>query len=145
MQRLAAALSASSAPSSLVMIGRRDLRSNNSWMHNSERLVRGKDRCTVMMHPADATSRGLTDGQQVALSSSTGRIELPLEVTDAMMRGVISVPHGWGHDKKGARLAVAAAHAGASVNDVTDASRVDALTGNAAFSGTPVEVSALAG
>jgi anaerobic selenocysteine-containing dehydrogenase len=136
--------SSSAASAQLVLIGRRDLRSNNSWMHNSERLVRGKDRCTVMMHPDDAGARGLVDGQAVALSTPQGSITLPVEVTDAVMPGVVSVPHGWGHGRRGARLAVAAAHAGASVNDVTDGGRVDALTGNAAFSGTPVTVVAAA-
>jgi anaerobic selenocysteine-containing dehydrogenase len=84
------------------------------------------------------------DGQRVAVSSSTGRIEVAVEVTDGVMPGVVSIPHGWGHNRQGTRLSVAAAHAGASVNDVTDASRVDALTGNASFSGTPVTVQALA-
>ena len=126
----------------LTLIGRRDLRSNNSWMHNSRRLVRGKDRCTVLMHPDDATARGLADGQRVAVQSRVGCIELPLEVSEAMMPGVVSIPHGWGHDRRGMRLAVAQAHAGASLNDLTDETFLDELTGNAALSGVPVRVSA---
>ena len=143
LQRLKRRLDEASS-SSLVLIGRRDLRSNNSWLHNSERLVRGKPRCTVLIHPDDATARGLSDGQQVTVTSSTGSIGLPLELTDTMMPGVVSVPHGWGHGRPGVRLSIAAEHAGVSVNDITDASRVDALTGNASFSGVPVDVVAAA-
>jgi len=122
------------------MIGRRELRSNNSWMHNSERLVRGKRRCTLFMHPADAAQRTLSDGAHVAVRSRTGEIEVELEVTDAMMPGVVCLPHGWGHAREGVQLRVAAAHGGASLNDITDDQRVDALSGNAAFCGVPVEV-----
>ena len=124
----------------LSLIGRRDVRSNNSWMHNSERLVRGKRRCTLLMHPADATARGLADGGLVSVSSRTGRVEVELEVTDAMMRGVVSLPHGWGHGRRDVLLRVAKLHAGASINDLTDDQRVDALSGNAAFCGVPVQV-----
>ncbi|MCW5849698.1 MAG: molybdopterin-dependent oxidoreductase [Anaerolineae bacterium] len=116
----------------LTLIGRRDLRSNNSWMHNSRRLVRGKDRCTVLMHPDDAAARGLADGQRVAVQSRVGCIELPLEVSAAMLPGVVSIPHGWGHDRRGVRLAVAQEHAGASLNDLTDKTFLDELTGNTA-------------
>ena len=140
----ASSLSSSSPPSSLVLIGRRDLRSNNSWMHNSERLVRGKPRCTVLMHSTDAAARGLHDGQEVDVSSSTGSIRLPLELTEGIKPGVVSVPHGWGHGRAGVRLSVASAHAGVSVNDITDTARVDALTGNASFNGVPVDVVAAA-
>lgn len=124
----------------LVLIGRRQLRSNNSWMHNSERLVKGKPRCTLLMHPDDAAARGLANGDPVELSSAAGSIEVPVELTDAMMPGVVSLPHGWGHARPGVRLAVAAAHPGASANDVTDEHFVDALTGTAALSGVPVTV-----
>jgi anaerobic selenocysteine-containing dehydrogenase len=124
----------------LAMIGRRDLRSNNSWMHNSERLVKGRDRCTLLMHPADAAARGLAGGQRVRISSRVGAVEATLEVTDAMKAGVVSLPHGWGHGREGTRLSVARAHAGASLNDLTDESLVDDLTGNARFSALPVEV-----
>lgn len=133
----------------LVLIGRRDLRSNNSWMHNSPRLVKGPDRCTLLMHPDDAEQRGLLHKSRVVVSSRTGEVVVTLEVTDAVMAGVVSMPHGWGHRRAdaagtpappGVRLAVATAHAGVSVNDVTDGQRVDALTGNASFTGLPVEV-----
>jgi anaerobic selenocysteine-containing dehydrogenase len=140
VKRLEAALDAQ--PEALVLIGRRDLRSNNSWMHNSERLVKGKPRCTLVMNEADAEARGLKDGQQVELSSRTGCVALPLEVTAGIARGVVSMPHGWGHGREGVRLRVAAEHAGASINDVTDAARVDPLSGTASFSGVPVEVKA---
>lgn len=125
----------------LVLIGRRQLRSNNSWMHNSERLVKGKPRCTLMINPADA--HGLADGDVVELSSSTGRIEVPVEVTESIMPGVVSLPHGWGHGRAGTRLRVAGEHPGASVNDITDETFVDALTGTSALSGVRVRVRAL--
>jgi anaerobic selenocysteine-containing dehydrogenase len=126
----------------LVLIGRRDLRSNNSWMHNCERLVKGRDRCSLLMHPEDAAARGLVHGQRVTVSSRVGRVEAPVEVSGAMRPGVVSLPHGFGHGRDGVRLRVAEAHAGASVNDLNDDGRVDALCGTAAFSGTPVEVTA---
>jgi anaerobic selenocysteine-containing dehydrogenase len=125
---------------SLALIGRRELRSNNSWMHNSERLVRGQRQCTLLMHPADAKSRGLADGDRVRVSSRVGAVEVELEASDTMMPGVVSLPHGWGHGRGGARLSVAAQHAGASINDLTDDARIDTLTGNASFSGVPVDV-----
>ncbi|HSD88168.1 MAG TPA: molybdopterin oxidoreductase family protein, partial [Kofleriaceae bacterium] len=128
------------APTGLVMIGRRHLRSNNSWMHNSERLVKGPPRCTLMIHPDDAAARGLTEGGRARIATGTGAIELPVEVTDEMMPGVVSVPHGWGHTRKGTRLSVASQHAGESVNDIIDASRIDALSGTSALTGQPVEV-----
>jgi anaerobic selenocysteine-containing dehydrogenase len=126
--------------SGLELIGRRDLRTNNSWLHNSRRLVKGRDRCTLLMHPGDAAARRLVDGQRVQVQSRAGTVEAALELTDAMRPGVVSLPHGWGHGRAGTQLAVANAQAGVSINDVTDELRVDALTGNAAFSGVPVEV-----
>jgi anaerobic selenocysteine-containing dehydrogenase len=134
---------AAPANDALLLIGRRTLRSSNSWMHNVERLVRGKDRCTLLMHPQDANSRGLSDGARVRVAGGVGTITVPLEVSDEMMPGVVSLPHGWGHGRQGTALRVAAAHKGVSINDVTDARRVDTLTGNAAFSGEPVRVTAL--
>jgi len=128
----------------LMLIGRRHLRSNNSWMHNAHRLVKGKERCTLLMHPDDAASRGLADGARVTVSSRAGSVTAPLEITDEMMPGVVSLPHGWGHDRPGARLRVAAEHAGVSVNDVTDERFFDALTGTAGLSGVTVEVAAAA-
>ena len=124
----------------LVLIGRRQLRSNNSWMHNSWRLVKGKPRCTLLMHPEDAAARGLSDGGAVRVTSRVGSVQVPLAITGDIMRGVVSLPHGWGHDRKGIRLRVASEHAGASVNDLTDEAFVDDLSGNSRFSGVPVEV-----
>jgi anaerobic selenocysteine-containing dehydrogenase len=127
-------------PSELVMIGRRHLRSNNSWMHNSERLVKGPPRCTLMIHPDDAAARGVVDGGNARIATATGAIEVPVEVTDSIMRGVVSVPHGWGHNRRGAKLRVAETAPGASVNDVIDPARIDALTGTSALTGQPVEI-----
>ncbi len=127
----------------LLLIGRRQLRSNNSWMHNSQRLVKGPVRCTLQMHPSDADSLGLEHGKVVEVSSRVGSLQAPLEVTDTLMPGVVSLPHGWGHNRKGTRLRIANEHAGASINDITDDARVDVLSGNASFSGVPVSVRAV--
>lgn len=127
----------------LRLIGRRSLRSNNSWMHNSRRLMKGSDRCTALLHPDDALERGLSDGQRVRVASTVGAIELPLELSEEMRPGVVSVPHGFGHGGGGVGWRLAAAHPGASVNDVTDPAIVDRLTGNAAFSDVPVRVEAV--
>jgi anaerobic selenocysteine-containing dehydrogenase len=124
----------------LVLIGRRDLRSNNSWMHNSERLVKGPPRCTLLIHPDDAAARGIADGALARVSTGRGAIELPVEVTDAMMRGVVSVPHGWGHGRAGIQLRVARQTPGQSVNDIIDPAVIDELSGTSALSGQPVEV-----
>ncbi|MEZ4316173.1 MAG: molybdopterin oxidoreductase family protein [Myxococcota bacterium] len=125
----------------LVLIGRRHLRSNNSWMHNSERLVRGRDRCTLLVHPEDAARAGLSDGQVAHVQSAVGAVEVPVEVSDTVMPGVVSLPHGWGHGRRGTQQSVASAHPGVSVNDLTDPAAVDALTGNAVLNGVPVEIS----
>ena len=127
-------------PDDLLLIGRRQLRSNNSWMHNSERLVKGRPRCTVLMNPRNAAERNITMGRQVRVSSRTGSIELPVEISDEIMPGVVSIPHGWGHDRSGIQLGVAEQHAGASINDLTDDQSIDALCGTAAFNGTWVSV-----
>lgn len=123
-----------------ALIGRRHLRSNNSWMHNSERLMKGKGRCTVMVNPVDAKNLGVADGQSVEVSSKIGKIVLPAEVTESIMPGVVSIPHGFGHTGKGLELRVAKAHAGQSINDISDDQLVDKLTGNAAFSGQTVKL-----
>ena len=128
------------ATDGLVLIGRRQVRSNNSWMHNSPRLVKGPPRCTLLVHPDDAVSRGLVTGDLAELRSDTGAVTVPVEVSDAMLPGVVSLPHGWGHDRDGVRLRVARAHAGASANDVTSDRHLDTLSGNAAFNGLPVTV-----
>ena len=131
----------------LLLIGRRQLRSNNSWMHNSQRLVKGqpgKSRCTILMHPTDAARRDLRTGQAVSVRSRVGSVVVPVEVSEEMMPGVVSIPHGWGHDRLGVQLEVAQQHAGASINDVTDNLAIDAVCGTAAFNGTWVCVEATA-
>lgn len=127
-------------PNDFLLIGRRHLRSNNSWMHNAPGLAKGKNRCTVMISETDAQRLSLADGQQVTITSRTGSIHLPAEVTDEMMPGVISIPHGFGHDRKGTKLPVAEASPGVSVNDITDETLLDPVTGNAAFSGQVVSL-----
>jgi anaerobic selenocysteine-containing dehydrogenase len=129
----------------LLLIGRRQLRSNNSWMHNSERLVKenlAKPHCTILMHPTDAADRDLLHGQKVVVRSRVGSIVLPVEISEHIMRGVVSIPHGWGHDRSGNQQSVAQQHAGVSINDLTDQQAVDALCGTAAFNGTAVTVAA---
>ena len=127
----------------LALIGRRHVRSNNSWLHNSHRLVKGKPRCTLLMHPIDAAARGVVDGGRVRIRSRVAAIEAHAEVTSDIEPGVVSLPHGWGHGRRGIRLAVASAHPGVSINDLVDDQQVDALTGTAVLNGTPVEVVAV--
>jgi anaerobic selenocysteine-containing dehydrogenase len=124
----------------LVLIGRRHLRSNNSWMHNIETLAKGKARCTLQVHPADAARIGLEDGSTARVSSRTGTLIAPIEVTDAVAPGVVSLPHGWGHDLPGVAMAVAQAHPGVNSNLLADDERYDALSGNAVLNGIPVKV-----
>ncbi|HEX8054147.1 MAG TPA: molybdopterin oxidoreductase family protein [Thermoleophilaceae bacterium] len=128
----------------MVLIGRRQLRSNNSWMHNIAPLVRGKERCTAHVHPDDAARLGLADGEPVQVSSRAGSIEVQAEVTDAVMPGVVSIPHGWGHDVDGVRMEVATAHAGSNSNVLADETLVDPLSGNAVLNGIPVELAPVA-
>ncbi len=128
----------------LRLIGRRHLRSNNSWLHNSARLIKGRTRCTLLMHPDDARARGLADGTAAELVTDRGSITMTVEVSDEMMPGVVSAPHGFGHDRAGTRMQVAAAHAGVSINDISDDEHLDRLSGNAAFSGLRVTVRAAA-
>jgi anaerobic selenocysteine-containing dehydrogenase len=130
-----------SAPDArLKLIGRRHVRSNNTWLHNSPRLVKGKDRCTLLIHPDDARARNLGDGALAEVSSRAGAVRLKVEVTDDMMPGTVSIPHGWGHGLAGIAMSTASAHAGVSVNDLTDETMLDPLSGNAALSGVPVDV-----
>ena len=124
------------------LIGRRHLRDCNSWMHNYERLVKGKNRCTVMINSKDAESLSLNDGQAVRVVSRVGAVELPLEVTENIAHGVVSIPHGYGHGRKGVNLNVAVNHAGVSINDLTDETVIDELTGNAAFSSVRIRIEA---
>lgn len=125
-----------------LLIGRRHLRDNNSWMHNTSRLMRGRNRCTLHMHPADAQQLKLLDQQVVKVSSRVGSVKLPLEITTDIMPGVVCMPHGYGHDREGVQLEIAKQYAGVSINDLTDEYVLDELTGNSAFSGVRVEVSA---
>jgi anaerobic selenocysteine-containing dehydrogenase len=124
----------------LVLVGRRHLRSNNSWMHNVDVLVKGKERCTLQVHPDDAANLGLTDGGNAEVASRVGKLVAPVEVTDTIRPGVVSLPHGWGHDLAGARLGVARAHAGVNSNLLTDEDQIDPLSGNAVLNGIPVTV-----
>jgi anaerobic selenocysteine-containing dehydrogenase len=132
-----------SSGNGMVLIGRRQLRSNNSWMHNLPALVKGKDRCTMWVHPDDAERLGLADEGRARLRSGAGEITAPVEVTDAIMPGVVSIPHGWGHDAPGVRMEVAAAHAGVNSNVLAPA-EVEPISGNAVLNGIPVEVEAVA-
>ena len=138
--RLRAALARDHDPHALVLVGRRQLRSNNSWMHNLPRLASGPERCTLHVHPDDAARLGLADGEPAEVRSRTGTVHAPVEVTDAVMAGVVSLPHGWGHDSPGARLEVAAERPGVNANTLADEELVDALSGNAVLNGIPVAV-----
>ncbi|HET9625137.1 MAG TPA: molybdopterin-dependent oxidoreductase [Kofleriaceae bacterium] len=143
LARLEQRYRAPDAGAGLILIGRRDLRSNNSWLHNSARLTKGPARCTLLIHPDDAAPRGLTDGATAKVSTARGAIELPVEISDAMMPGVVSVPHGWGHRRAGTQLRVASATPGESVNDIIDPAVIDQLSGTSALTGQRVEVSAI--
>ncbi|WP_447752145.1 molybdopterin oxidoreductase family protein [Pseudomonas nicosulfuronedens] len=126
----------------LLLIGRRHVRSNNSWMHNYHRLVKGKARHQLLMHPQDLAARGLVDGQKVRVRSRVGSIEIEVASSDEVMAGVVSLPHGWGHARPGVQLSIAREQGGASANDLTDERHLDALSGNTALNGVPVEVEA---
>ena len=140
LARLEARLPEWSDDTRLRLVGRRHLRSNNSWMHNLPVLVKGKPRCTLQVHPDDAADLGLRDGDAAIIRSRVGEVTVPVEVTDSVMPGVVSLPHGWGHGKPGARMAVAGEHAGVNSNVLTDPSMIDPLSGNAVLNGIPVEV-----
>ncbi|WP_406461481.1 molybdopterin oxidoreductase family protein [Streptomyces sp. NBC_01622] len=127
----------------LVLVGRRHLRSNNSWMHNVPALTGGTNRCTLHIHPEDAERLGVTDGAPVRVKGAGGEVTAPAEITDALRRGVVSLPHGWGHDRPGTRLSHASADPGVNVNQLLDGSLLDPLSGNAVLNGVPVEVAAL--
>ena len=124
----------------MVLVGRRDLRSNNSWMHNVEVLVKGKERCTLQLHPDDASRLGLTDGAPARVASRVGAVVAPVEITDGILPGVVSLPHGWGHDEPGVELQVARRHAGVNSNVLADPELLDPLSGNGVLNGIPVVV-----
>jgi anaerobic selenocysteine-containing dehydrogenase len=136
-------LNAPSNGAALHLIGRRQLRSNNSWMHNSQRLVKGEDRCTLLISPHDAAQLGVSDGQQVQERSRVGELAASAQISDTMMPGVVSLPHGWGHGLEGVQMATAQAHAGVSINDLTDELAIDPVCGNAALNGVAVVVEPL--
>ena len=125
---------------SLVLVSRRHLRSLNSWMHNIDTLVKGKDRCTLQMHSVDAATHGLANGDLVALTSASGEIHVPLEIDDDIRPGVVSMPHGWGHRDPQTQIAIAQAHAGANTNILSPGTMVDVISGNAVLNGIPVQV-----
>ncbi len=127
-------------PDELVLVSRRHLRSNNSWLHNVSALMKGRDRCTLLMHPEDAASRGVSGGDHVTVASSAGRIEVPVELTNAIKPGVVSMPHGWGHGKPGTRMAVANGSPGVNTNILSPPTFLDEPSGNGALNGIPVTV-----
>jgi anaerobic selenocysteine-containing dehydrogenase len=129
-------------PQQFVLIGRRQLSSNNSWMHNLTPLVRGGNRCTAHVHPDDADKLGLADGGLARISSRTGSVTVPVEVTDTVRPGVVSIPHGWGHDVPGIRAEVARAHAGVNSNILADDRLLDVPSGTAVLNGIPIDVTA---
>ncbi|MGI5483623.1 molybdopterin oxidoreductase family protein [Streptomyces lavendofoliae] len=141
LPRLRAALAA--PEDGLVLVGRRHLRSNNSWMHNVPTLNSGTNTCTLQVHPDDAGRLGLTDGAPARVKADGGELTVPVEVTDTVRPGVVSIPHGWGHDRPGTRMAVAAGRPGVNVNQLLDGTRLDPLSGTAVLNGFPVHVSAL--
>ncbi|MEU6893747.1 molybdopterin-dependent oxidoreductase [Streptomyces sp. NPDC046557] len=141
LPRLRAALA--ERPAALVLVGRRHLRSNNSWLHNVPALVGGSNRCTLQVHPYDADRLGLTDGGRARITADGGALDVPVEVTDSIRTGVVSLPHGWGHDRAGSRLSVAATDPGVNVNQLLDGTRLDPLSGTAVLNGFPVELSPL--
>jgi anaerobic selenocysteine-containing dehydrogenase len=128
-------------PSSLVLVGRRHLRTNNSWMANMPSLVSGPPRCVLHVHPEDASRLGLEDGATAKIKSRVGRIAVPVEITPDIRPGVVSLPHGWGHDLPGVRMGVATAHGGVNSNVLSDDECFDPLSNNAVLNGIPVEVS----
>jgi anaerobic selenocysteine-containing dehydrogenase len=128
----------------LVLIGRRDMRCSNSFMHNLPALVKGRDRCTLLVSRADAARIGLAPGGSARVSSRVGSLVAPVEVSDDVMPGVVSLPHGWGHDVEEARLSVAKAHPGVNTNVLTDDQAYDVASGTAVLFGTPVRVERVA-
>lgn len=139
LSRLAARLERPAEP--LVLVNRRHLRSNNSWLHNVPALMKGRDRCTLLMHPADAARCRVTDDDIVTVKSESGEIKVPVEITEAIRPGVVAMPHGWGHDKPGTRLSVANGAPGANTNVLSPPRLIDEPSGNGDLNGIPVTVS----
>jgi anaerobic selenocysteine-containing dehydrogenase len=128
------------APDELVLVSRLHLRSNNSWLHNVPALMKGRDRCTLLIHTDDARRRGVVSGDLVSVVSATGRLAVPVEVTDAIKPGVVSMPHGWGHGKPGTRMSVANGSPGVNTNVLSPPSLLNEPSGNGALNGIPVTV-----
>jgi anaerobic selenocysteine-containing dehydrogenase len=128
-------------PERLLLIGRRHQRDCNAWMHNTERLTRGRSRHQLLMNPRDLADRGISDGAVVTVSSAVGSVQVEVQASDDLMPGVVSLPHGYGHGRPGTRMSRAAQVPGVSINDLTDPALLD-VSGNAAFSGVPVTVTA---
>jgi anaerobic selenocysteine-containing dehydrogenase len=127
------------ADGGFVLVGRRHVRSNNSWMHNIDVLMTGKDRCTLEINPGDASRLGVDSGGRVKLTSSSATLIAPVEITDEIMPGVVSLPHGWGHDLEGSEMSVAATRPGVNTNRLSTG-EMDPISGNAILNGIPVEV-----
>ena len=127
----------------LVLIGRRHLKSNNSWMHNIDVLTKGNMRCSLLMHPDDAAHLGLNDGARAIVSSRVGSLEVDIELTDDIRSGVVSLPHGWGHDHPGTKMSVAASRAGVNSNILSDHLAMDPLSGTSVLNGIPVTIAAI--
>jgi len=140
IERLKAYVDKSAQAPALTLIGRRDLRTNNSWMHNSQRLVKGKNRCDLFVHPDTAQQYDIEQGEQVYITSAVGALKVDVTVTEDIMPNVVSLPHGWGHHRKGMKISVASSNPGVSVNDITDQNFIDEMSGNAALNGIPVEL-----
>ncbi|MGX1514866.1 molybdopterin-dependent oxidoreductase [Streptomyces collinus] len=132
-------------PAGLVLVGRRHLRSNNSWMHNIPALTGGSNRCTLHVNPEDAERLGVRGAQPVRVQGPGGAVTVPAEVTDTVRPGVVSLPHGWGHDRPGTRQTHAAADPGVNVNQLLDGSMLDPLSGNAVLNGVPITLTPLTG
>ncbi|MGV9281441.1 molybdopterin oxidoreductase family protein [Streptomyces sp. NPDC003730] len=145
LPRLRRALAEAGRPAGLVLVGRRHLRSNNSWMHNIPALTGGSNRCTVHLHPEDAARLGVGEGQPLRVKGAGGEVTAPAEITDTVRPGVVSLPHGWGHDRPGVRQAHAATDPGVNVNQLLDGSLLDPLSGNAVLNGVPVTLTPLTG
>ena len=122
----------------MVLIGRRHIKTNNSWLHNSPRMVKGNNRCTLQLHPIDAAKYDVNEGDRVKVTSRVGELFVEAEITDSIMPGVVSIPHGWGHNKKGIKLGVASQYPGVNTNILTDEMQVDTLSGNGVLNGVPV-------
>lgn len=142
LPRLKAALDETDA--GLVLVSRRHLRSLNSWMHNLDTLVKGKERCTLQIHSQDAVHLDLATGDSCEVTSQGGTVIAPVEVTDDIMPGVVSLPHGWGHGRRGARLDIARLHVGTNINELSPADMIDTASGNAVLNGIPVTVRRMA-